>query len=166
MAVFTAILSLVAYQQVVLARSEFLATNRPILRVRYFRQVAGPHDQIQIRFAVTNAGKSRAHLLSSSVVIEFVTPNKMGPPIYLSGTDVTIPRKFEVGASDEYVALGKQRGLAIQSNEALGRFLCVYGFLVYSDDIGTTRTTAFGRRFQSSSDRFVKVEDPDYEYED
>jgi hypothetical protein len=153
-------------RQLKLARDEFLTTNRPLLRVRYFRQTAGVHDRIQVHFAVVNAGKSAAHLLGSSVMVEFADPGKLGPPVYLAGQDVITPRKFEVGASDDYVALGMGKGAEIQNNENYGKFLFVYGYLVYSDDAGNTRTTAFGRRYLRSSDRFVKIEDDDYEYED
>lgn len=166
MAGFTGMLSFVAYRQIVLSRSEFLAANRPILRVRYFRQTAGTHDQVQIRFAVVNAGRSPAHLLGSSVVICFANPDSLGPPVYAGGQDVVIPRKFEVGASDDYVALGSGKGMEIRNNENFGRYLFVYGYLAYSDDSGNTRTTAFGRRYLSSRERFVKIEDDDYEYED
>jgi hypothetical protein len=164
MALFTGMLSIVAYQQIGLARNEFLATNRPILRVRYFRQVGAPADQIQVRFAVVNAGKSPAHLRVSCVVIEFLSD--LGPPVYLAGKDVVIPRKFEIGASDEYAAFGNEKAGTIKGHQSYGSNLYIYGYLDYADDAGNTRMTAFGRRLVGESGRFTKVEDPDYEYED
>jgi hypothetical protein len=166
LAIATIALGVGTFFQIRLARSEFLANNRPILRVRYFRQTAGDHDQIQIRFAVVNAGRSRGYLLGSSVVVSFADPNRLGPPVYATGIDVTLPRNFEVGASDEYIALGDAKGIEIRKAESAGQYLIVHGYLVYRDDAGTTRTTAFGRRYFRTRERFTKIEDDDYEYED
>jgi hypothetical protein len=161
MAVFTGLLSLVAYQQIVLSRSEFLATNRPLLRVRYFKRTDGEKDtEIDIRFSVVNVGKSVAHLLGSSIQIGWFYENGLPTPFYLGGPDVTGQRKFEVGASDEYIFR------RAKPEQKIFVPLHVYGYLVYADSMGNTRTTAFCRRWIVSAQRFVKVEDPDYEYED
>jgi hypothetical protein len=80
-------------------------------------------------------------------------------PVYLNGADVTGQRKFEVGASDEYIfTLPKPPQKTFP--------LHVYGYLVYADDTGNTRTTAFCRRWYAGLGRFAAVSDPDYEYED
>jgi hypothetical protein len=40
----------------------------------------------------------------------------------------------------------------------------IMGFVLYSDDLGNVRQTAFCRRFNHESRRFSKVKDPDYEH--
>jgi hypothetical protein len=38
------------------------------------------------------------------------------------------------------------------------------GWINYADDLGFVRRTAFCRRFNPESGRFVAVDDPDYEH--
>jgi len=42
----------------------------------------------------------------------------------------------------------------------------VLGWIGYTDDLGIYRMTAFCRRYDATKDRFVPVDDPDYEYAD
>jgi hypothetical protein len=42
----------------------------------------------------------------------------------------------------------------------------VLGWIGYTDDLGIYRVTAFCRRYDLTKDRFVPVDDPDYEYAD
>lgn len=51
---------------------------------------------------------------------------------------------------------------------AAGGTLNLYltGWIDYADELGLVRRTAFCRRYHSDWDRFVKVDDPDYEYTD
>ncbi len=158
MAVFTGVLSIVAYQQIQLARSEFLATHRPLLRVRYFKYTGSTETDLQVTFTVVNVGKTTAHLLGSSVQIAFFGDSPP-TPVYVNGQNVTRRRKLEPGASDEY-------GIDRKTKRPDHLWLYVYGYLMYADDVGNTRTTAFCRKYLAGRDRFITVDDPDYEYED
>ncbi len=150
-----------AIEAIKLSRDEFLATNRPLLRVRYFKRTDGPNDtRMDIRFTVVNVGKSAAHLLGSSLSIGYFHDNSLPTPFYLAGVDVSGTRKFEIGASDEYVFTPPR------DENPHWPPLYVYGYLVYADDQGNTHTTAFCRRWYKSLARFGVVDDPDYEYED
>lgn len=42
----------------------------------------------------------------------------------------------------------------------------VLGWIGYRDDLGIFRQMGFCRRYESRKDRFVPVDDPDYEYSD
>jgi hypothetical protein len=146
-------------QQIKLSRNEFLATHRPLLRVRYFKRLdAGNTQPPQVGFTVVNVGKTPAYLLGSSVQIALLG-QRLPTPVYINGQDVTGRRRFAPGASDEYQVSSAAQKAAFQ-------WLYVYGYLVYSDDAGNTRTTAFCRKWIPSDDRFVGVDDADYEYED
>ena len=70
-------------------------------------------------------------------------------------------KKIEVGASDEYIfrapkLYGTRTSVPI----------IIYGYIVYSDERGNTRTTAFCRAWDFGIERFRNIDDPDYEYED
>jgi hypothetical protein len=150
-----------AIESIELSRNEFLATNRPLLRVRYFKPSDGKHDaRMDIRFTVVNVGKSAAHLLGSSLSIGYFLDRSLPAPFYAAGLDVSGQRKFEIGASDEYIFTPPR------PKEDAPWPLHVYGYLVYADGQGNTRTTAFCRRWHMNPGRFGVVDDPDYEYED
>jgi hypothetical protein len=192
-AIFTVVLAWVTGRQakltkqaVELTRQDFLSAHRPQLRVKAFRLTRGVQardnqrvgrveyggsvlSQLQgplvVEFTVVNVGKSTAHLLRSSVGIQFPTrvqlPENPGrlPDLPYRGADVTGSRKFGPGASDSYNITGEAAPLG-QNN------LMVYGDLVYTDAAGDTRSTAFCRTWDATRNRFVAVDDPDYEYED
>jgi hypothetical protein len=170
-AVFTIVLAWVGYYQarlirksINLARSEFISSHRPRLRIRSVdRSTSNPTDYIAVRFAVVNVGDTEAHLLGSRVVIDFF-PEK--PPIDFDGMNVVEPRKFLPGASDSYVATSRRKWLSLQSEYNATRYLFIHGQIVYRNDLGTTYTTSFCRIWNVAANRFKRTDDPDYEYED
>jgi len=44
--------------------------------------------------------------------------------------------------------------------------MCAIGRVLYTDELGNRRETGFARRFMPNQQRFVAVDDPDYEYAD
>jgi hypothetical protein len=150
--------------QLLLARDEFLSTHRPRLRVRSVSKVGGsPTNPITVKLTVVNAGDSTAQLIGSSVLIDFFSG---WPPLDFEGESVATPRRFLPGASDTYLATSARKGLIIRSELNKRQELFVYGYFVYRDDLGTSRTTAFCRRWDAAGNRFCRIDDPDYEYED
>ncbi|MGA2136897.1 MAG: hypothetical protein ABSH50_31795 [Bryobacteraceae bacterium] len=62
---------------------------------------------------------------------------------------------------------GKRKGgqsLSIPETDQIG--LYVLGFVDYTDELGLSRRTAFCRWYVEATDRFVPVNDPDYEFTD
>lgn len=153
-------------KQHAVGRLQFLAAHRPLLRVRYFKQTSDGDEAIRVAFTIVNIGTGPAELAGSRVAIEFFSPRALPTPFYLGGQDITAPRRFEPGATDEYsigFPVTKNRVLEL---EATGKNLFIFGTIIYADDNGDTRTTAFCRRWDTRADRFYSVEDTDYEHED
>jgi hypothetical protein len=163
-ALFTIVLGVVAYQQIGLSRSEFIATHRPRLRIRSVRRFNNNQaNNIKIRFNVVNVGNSTAQLIGSNVLVDFFNDK---PPVEFDGENVVEPRRFLAGASDSYIASSARRWIVLQSQYQQSRFLFAYGWIVYRDDLNTTYTTSFCRIWNLAGNRFARTDDPDYEYED
>ena len=162
LALCTLVLASATRRQVQLAREDFIATNRPLLRVRRFRhsRASAPDDErISANFIIVNVGNSDAVLAESRGAIALVPPTVVPMPIYDGLPPVIEPRVFAPGTSAEGFILDRpdrQRGVMLR----------VYGLLSYTDRIGNVRTTAFCRQFNSATHRFEIVNDPDGEYED
>jgi hypothetical protein len=146
-------------KQHAVGRMQFIATHRPLLRVRYFRRIDISDQKVRINFTIINVGSSQANLLGSCGRLGFFAPGNLPPPFYEGAPPVIEPRKFEPGATDEGMILGT-RDPNVHST------LHVYGYLVYEDIFNNTRTTAFCRRYNAFTHRFDVVDDSDYEYED
>jgi hypothetical protein len=161
LALCTLVLASATRRQVQLAREDFIATNRPLLRVRRFqhsRGSAADDGRISVTFTIANVGNSDAVLIESRGGIALVPPSVVPMPVYDGLPPVIEPRVFAPGTSDNGFILDrpdKQRGVMLRA----------YGFLSYSDRIGNIRTTAFCRQFNSGKHRFEIVDDPDSEYE-
>ncbi len=83
----------------------------------------------------------------------------------IAPNSVIKPRRFKPGATDFYVVRGDEAsGLAWASDVfAEDKALYFFGWLVYEDELKTPRTMYFCRHFSDARERFVPVEDPDYE---
>jgi hypothetical protein len=156
-----------ARRAIKLAGDEYLATHRPLLRVRYFKRVDAPTDQmIQVHFTIVNVGDTRAKMLGCNAGIEFFRKDSLPTPVLFHLREALAVRPFGRGATDEAtVLLPKDRAL-LADHLVEQKEMHVYGFIVYADKGGNTRTTAFCRRWDAARDRFTPVDDPDYEYED
>jgi hypothetical protein len=69
---------------------------------------------------------------------------------------VSIPGTF---VSENVLGVGEPTNIL----QGSGRALYVMGWIDYSDDLKVARRTSFCRRYDPSRQRFVAVDDPDYE---
>jgi hypothetical protein len=174
----------IATLQAETASKSFIATHRPRLVVRqvgYVEYVATPASEIAIRYAVHNVGDSQARILgiSENVWLPAATENLPSVPPYKSMT----PKNVVLNSGDwlafEYkppVEMQEQLGFLlgflgqvdasakeVQSDAEPILFL---GNVVYANELGNLRTTAFLRRYNAATGRFDSINHPDYEYQD
>lgn len=198
LAIFTAGLWLATYRLVKvtrkMAQDEYLATHRPIIRVR--NVVIKKPDQTQPsffsdrepvrgQFYIANIGGSEATItgigcwvvprdhrrINREDFLPMARPYDGEPPNILSGGDTI---KLMVGGSmpipfagDELLnaTATRQFNLKMASSFSGWWHLYVMGYIEYFDSAGTYRTTAFCREYDPNSERFIKVSNDDYEYE-
>jgi hypothetical protein len=154
------------------AREEFLATHRPRIRVR---RIALSQDtktgDNHVSFTIANVGGTIAHITGGMDRIEY-RPKLLGLP----NIQKPIRGGFPIGAAplyagaqnsytihDEAVMVDFQFERGIVADNRMKRLYC-YGFIVYTDNLGTIRETGFCRVFEGDS--FIRINNPDYEYED
>ena len=153
-----------------LARDEFNATHRPRIRVRRVILENDPitHDD-RVSYMIANVGESPAHITGGMVNITYRF-RTLGPP--------NLQRIEGVNIAQETLRPGEQHIYSIIKEDVMAEFqferpspyevhssiLYCYGFIRYTDDLGALRETSFCRLFER--DRFVGINNPDYEYED
>jgi hypothetical protein len=150
-----------------LARDEFVATHRPKIIVHGMdAKLAGEGELRHVNFRYVNAGDTDAFVTSIASHILW-TKHSMVP----AGIEL---KRHEVIKDPILLPSGKN-GFAITSDEVnfvtlvrSGRAghdiaFCV-GVVVYRDTNGVERRTGFCRRYDSDRERWLKVEDQDYEY--
>jgi hypothetical protein len=171
-----------------LSREEFISTHRPKLRVRnvvvHRRDGMGlfqDGQHVNGQFYVTNVGGTGALITGIGC---WVWPKKhmgtiqsnalpMELPYEGRNPNIELKPRLKAGAScpvpfqsDVVLANGAAQQIGSPNNEMGGKWrLFVMGFVEYSDDTGTPRRTAFCREF-SPEQRFIKVENEDYENEE
>jgi hypothetical protein len=159
-----------------LARKEFLSTHRPRIRFKHvWLMSAFAYDlPVMVRVVCVNNGVNDAVIIEYAVNFFVVRTGRLLPVPDFEGRKVQSGFRLQSGVSlvfpDFTGALAEADEVSIRNHEA--KFYCV-GYLHYRDDIGRVRTTAFCRALTLSErlgiiqgGRFIKVEDPDYEYQD
>jgi hypothetical protein len=85
------------------------------------------------------------------------------------------PYEGKVGSKEEqtlrpgtsaFHRFGRMEPLDAQTATDVTKHFYVLGYIGYTDDLAIYRTTAFCRRYNATKDRFLPVDDPDYEYAD
>jgi hypothetical protein len=155
-------------KQKAISRLQFITTHRPVIKVRYFRRTdIANHQPVDIRFATINGGDGEATNVCVRATIELMKEPPLPPPMYLGVRDIDGRNKYAPGTSDDHIVIANFSGADVDPARMEGRCLYVYGYIVYSDSLGEgTRTTAFCRMWDKMSDRFIPVDDPDWEYSD
>ncbi|MCF8532722.1 MAG: hypothetical protein K9G48_06940 [Reyranella sp.] len=151
------------------AKSEFLATHRPRLRVRHFKLISGPYDKVQIlRFAAFNIGDSLAKNVRCRAVAEWFRPEEPLPPFIDVGMkEIAEPEDLARGHFRVIDLIIPRDNAHLSQMLFSRRALHFYGIVEYeSDDGQSSWSTAFCRRERIADSRFTPVDDPDYEYED
>jgi len=155
-----------------------IATFRPKLVVRGIKfnpgsiVVAGPPGNIQ--YIVANSGGSTAHVVDSNLTVDRLpSPLPQIPPY---SSDRGILGTFDILAGEyqeRTFNLDANQNFRIRSTQIMraggGQGLTdihFFGFVQYRDETGTPRRTGFCRRFDLGSQRFLAVDDPEYEYSD
>jgi hypothetical protein len=174
----------IAALQAETASKSFIATHRPRLVVRqvgHIEYVGLPASEIAIRYAVHNVGDSQARIIgiSENVWLPTSTENLPSVPPYKPITpknvvlnsgdwlafeykpplDVQEQLGFQLGFLGQVAPSAKE----VSSNAEPILFL---GNVVYMNEAGNLRTTAFLRRYNAATGRFDPINHPDYEYQD
>jgi hypothetical protein len=165
-------------------KRELVLTQRPRITVRnfYFSKMKGTGAIYSVpsgievgsvcsgQFYIANSGGSRACI------------QEIDCRVWVDEEDGPLPAKRpyegEMGMQEKKVLLSGQsipylfsRANPLQFNTPtrLGfksANLYVLGWIGYTDDLGIYRRMGFCRRYDTSKDRFLPVDDADYEYED
>ena len=147
-----------------LSEDEFNATHRPLLRVRHFRRVRLGEISSKMIFSIVNVGNGTAWIVESFIDTDYFAPKKLPILDYLGINARFDEIEITAGDSQEIdIDAGWSPHIAAFR---LPNILHVYGRLLYRDKLGNFRRTAFCRQWDEERDRFITVEDPDYEYED
>jgi hypothetical protein len=153
-------------------RTEYAAIHRPRIRVRDVEIDLGDIDvsnagklcQTRVSFTVVNYGEGEAIPVNAQYSVIVGEPLPMRP-YYQSEFMSNMNRaKLSPGEQTRITVTGKQYTLlaVLQSNHSL--FLA--GYVDYRGNTGVTYRTAFARTFDAPNRRFVKLQNPDYEYEE
>ena len=156
-----------------LARDDFNAMHRPRIRVRHIFLSEDPitHDD-HVSFTIANVGSTIAHITGGMNCIEYrpklsglpniQKPIKDGIPIGAYTLSAGEQHSYTIDHKAVMAAFQFERPALTEENR-MGRLYC-YGFIIYTDNLGTIRETGFCRVFDGNS--FIRVDNPDYEYED
>ena len=167
-----------AKEQTTVAIKEFIFTHRPRLVVRNvsvkpYTDPAIPFEEgkpIQIEWVVVNTGNTPAEITESNATILVDGPSFHARTPYsperdhMNGVKLVPGGAFTFTMQSEQVDLKNNPALiSINRGEKVEYF---FGFIMYRDDIGNVRRTAFCRRYAPDTERFILAGDPDYEYTD
>lgn len=160
--------------QIDLARAEFLATHRPKIRIKHvwlMNEFWYDHP-LKVRVVCVNHGATDARILDYGVDFVPVRKGALLPAAHECAFKRTITMLLKSGISGELPELvqsiDEDTEIAVRNGKI--DLYCI-GFLHYFDGANNLRTTAFCRQLILASatrgrGNFVKVENPDYEYED
>lgn len=182
-AIFTIVLAVVGFVQaeltrrtIALARSEFLATHRPRIRVRW---VSGPtgDDRTVIKVYITNVGESLATIVEYYLdaafldsdgcfcypyaTIPIADPAEAGKKIILAPGESRTLELFRTGENPEH--------MWARCTEKGDTFFVVEGTITYIDESGIGRSTGFAREMIQESGGYRVFRGPAQagsEYED
>jgi hypothetical protein len=157
-----------------LARAEFLATHRPKIRIKnvWLRNEFWYDQSINVRVVCVNHGTTDAQLIDYGVDFLPVIRGKPLPPDHQFAFRRLISTVLKPNISGPFPDIVQpiDQDIEIAVRNGTFDFYCI-GYLHYMDGSKNVRTTAFCRQLFLSQPlrgggHFVKVENPDYEYED
>lgn len=170
-----------AAEQAEMSRRQYIASNRPVLRVRLVSiDEPVPNKPIVVRFEVVNVGGTRATGITVDVTLRIDIPtyaqkfNKLPSSIDQKKV-IRFTRELAQGealeASDSILNFDPAWGYRQEDGAWWANTLFVIGRIQYFDGNGVLRRTAFYRcatvdpnRFEFMS--FTEAEKADHEYED
>ena len=156
-------------RNVELGRKEFIATHQPRLRVHSIclkkadstpKLIGGSYITHQLHYSVDNIGGSAATIIKQSLTFK-----RLNEPLPVpSYCDPLLVEKTIACGESISDSFGVEHFLISLNEERGVDDLYFFGYIDYLDDVGTTRRTAFCRRYIQETKRFTKVKDEDYEY--
>jgi hypothetical protein len=163
-------------KQLGLARDEFTSTHRPKIRIKHvwiLTEALTYEDPIRVRIVCVNRGRTRARISEWGVAFFLVKQGRklpIDPPFNRYIADL-IPLQSGISAPMVEVSYDLSEWDEIGLRRYGTKLYCC-GYVHYLDDMDRLRTTAFCRVYEPAEaplvaiGRFVRVKDPDYEYED
>jgi hypothetical protein len=152
-----------------LARQEFTATHRPKIIIYGMETQSGDGSTAdgRVHFRYVNAGDTDAFVTSISSHIVWTDKGMVRAGVELHPHDV-IKRPVHVPSGNNGYAITTDKVDTIKlirsGRNGHDTAYCV-GVVVYRDTSDIERRTGFCRRYDSERERWLKVEDADYEYE-
>ncbi len=152
-------------EQIELARTEYVSSHRPKLRIRHIVPRFRDGEPIKVHCVVTNIGETHARVSLSGATVGIFPHGKPGlqsrvmflaSDLYGGQSELFITQEDTDFVYDEAWNLDQPHGGAT----------FIRGEIEYQDDNGTKRRTGFSRRYNYSTGRFDTVENPEDEYED
>ena len=161
-----------ATAQTAVAVKEFISTHRPRLIIRNItiEPSTGPNQPLKINGTFANVGETPATITESNLSI------LIGINIFNARTPFGHARNnlngvhFEPGGAFTFwvdePSINLDNPMIMQNIALRASVLYFFGFVMYRDDSGILRRTAFCRRYNPTTERFDQTNDPDYEYVD
>jgi hypothetical protein len=158
-------------QQIEIAGRALMATHRPKIGIRRLTlNLASLQDKqgAEATFVLLNKGASTARIKEQNGIIYFRNPSGAWPYDFdtYEGKIEVCPDNLPEGAAVDVKI--RSAGSYKEANLRINGIVAIYaaGRILYEDETGTTRTTAFCRIYDTKDFRFRPVGDPEYEYED
>jgi hypothetical protein len=166
-----------------LAVKQFIAMNRPRVRVRFVywddpSGVGNPINGPAIHYSLVNEGGSSAHVVSCTVMHWLAETGQHLPSVPPHLTRPVDDAPFTLKPGEIRVMYcdtpkPELRRLMLSSPREAGgpgfaqqRRFWVTGLVIYGDESGGMYHKGFGRQYNPANRRFEAIDDPDYEYGD
>ena len=151
-----------------LARSEFLATHRPKVIVRFIqRPIFNERNMPTIYITVANIGSSRATIEAFGADLARLGPNGWLPPGLNAGAIPIAPIHLGSGQRYTHEVTGRVSTLENDFDEFGGtEIIYAIGEIRYRDGNGVLRETGFYRRYDNRAKKFTPSPRDDEEYVD
>jgi hypothetical protein len=150
-----------------LARAEFVATHRPkITAGRFdvsFPLEEGGFPQAPVHFYIANEGEGRAFVTGVGTKIIHSDKQALEPNVEFIYQEITPPIQMKAGEFVLRMTVDKIRPGDLNFSDRGTMVVCV-GYIKYKDGNGTLRQTGFCRMCNSATQRWIKIDDQDYEY--
>lgn len=147
-----------------LARQEFTSTHRPKILVYGLSFFGKPNQPIAVSFRYVNSGESTATITGVGTALVHLFKPTMPSEINFrhKDTKVDIPSgNHGLFVTEDTINPEAPSLLAALANQQ--KVICV-GYIVYRDDNGTNRQMGFCREYDPASNRWLKMNDDEYEY--
>lgn len=178
-----------ARTQADIARTALISTHRPKIVVRELMLLppAPGRETAKVRYVIANTGASAAKFVASRVLLQITQDgvlyplnqipgeNQLGAVELEGGThtlceidsDINYPQlSNELQRQNRLEITQKRDTPPLRQGKVAETNLFFRGYVVYVDDNGILRSSAFLRGYIEKLRRFKVIEDPDYEYQD